>query len=194
MEPLISKDDEYIIIDETSTMVETRIRELFLYLIRSSDGVRYSLSEIGWGRFYVLEDLYHWCSNREVDRTLFKQIKSVYLRARCYKNVTIQPPAYLWATVKKDYAAGTIMMMGSIGIVIDELTHYDSGKNNLPIESKIAILRDKGTLTSKDCRLLESLIHVSRSASEFIDIDEPDIDALLSWKSLYSKLVRTLFS
>ena len=194
MDSITCNNDEYAIVDDTPMAVEARVRELFLYLIHSSDGIRYSLSDIRLAQVYLLEDLYNWCSHGEVSETLTKQVQSVYLRARCHRGRAIHSPVRIWDTVKMDCATGTIVLMDSIGLVIDELTCGTSGEEGTSMKSRITSLRERGIITRKDCRLIDSLIQANRSASEFIDVEEPDTDSLLGWMSLYSKLVRALFS
>lgn len=165
----------------------------FLYLIHSVDGSTFSLFEISTSEERKLKLLSARAKASLGDNELIKQINSVLKRLDILKENNYPSPETMWSLVKEDVAAGITFLMHSIHCVVRELTSAMGCADFDKFNTACLYLRDEGVIDDSNIESILFLEDYAEMACTLIEMNMPNVDWLIDWKSVYTALVIALF-
>ena len=195
-----NEEQVYKIIEPTnclnnSGIIRGMIKEEFLLEIHSSDGMTFSINDITETEEQLLRTLLRRSKKYlEKNDQLIRQIQSVIKRIEYVGEINYPSPDTLWAAIKDDVPSGIVLLMQSIRNVVYELS-CKMGCNEYEMFNKSCLfLKDNSILDGSDLESILLLMDHGETACTVIDVNTPNIDLMIEWKSIYIDLILTLFN
>ena len=178
-----------------SDIIREMIKQEFLLEIHSSDGTTFSLNDITGVEEQLLKTLLRRSKKYlEKNDRLISQIQSVIKRIENICEINYPSPDTLWTAIKEDVPSGIVLLMQCVRNVVYELS-YKMGCNEYEMFNKSCLfLKNNNVLDTSDLESILLLMDYGDTACTMIDVNTPNIDYMIEWKSIYVDLVLTLFN